>query len=84
MRWELYIYIYIYIWFGDSFDNDDLFAYALKWWNVFVELIKQEFYVIYMIDVVKWCAYVDDVIRDWICLLCYDRIVIVWFVWNGG
>jgi len=39
MRWELYIYIR----FGDSFDNDDSFAYALKWWIVFVELIRQEF-----------------------------------------
>ena len=27
----------------DYFDNDDFFAYILKWWIVFVELIRQEF-----------------------------------------
>jgi len=32
----------IYIWLGDSFDNDDFFAYTLKWWIVFVELIRQK------------------------------------------
>ena len=37
-----------------------------------------------MIDVDKWWAYVDDLIRDLICLLCYVRIVIAWCVWNGG
>jgi len=26
-----------------SFDNDDFFAYALKWWIVFVELIGKKF-----------------------------------------
>ena len=28
--------------------------------------------MIYMIDVVKWWAYVDDLIRDWIYLLCMN------------
>jgi len=32
----------------------------------------------------KWWAYVDDLIRDRICLLCYVRIVIAWCVWNEG
>jgi len=37
-----------------------------------------------LIVVDKWWAYVDDLIRDWICLLYYVRIVIAWCVWNGG
>jgi len=35
------------------------------------------------IDVDKWWAYVDDLIRDWICLL-YVSNVIAWGVWNEG
>ena len=37
-----------------------------------------------MIDVDKWWPCVNDLVRDWICLLCYVRTVIAWYVWNGG
>jgi hypothetical protein len=26
-----------------------------------------------LIDVDKWWAFVDDLIRGWICMLCYDN-----------
>ena len=34
--------------------------------------------VILINDVDKWWAYVDDLIRDWICLLCYVSNVIAY------
>ena len=40
--------------------------------------------ILSLIDVDKWWAYVDDLFRDWICLVCYVSNVIAWGVWNGG
>jgi hypothetical protein len=37
-----------------------------------------------LIDVDKWRAYVDDLFRDWICMLCYGDNVIAWDASNGG
>ena len=66
--------IYIYIWFGDSFDNDDCFAYTFEMMNCtcWVKYVKRgiRWVTLSLIDVDKWWAYVDDLIRDWICLLC--------------
>jgi hypothetical protein len=37
-----------------------------------------------LIDVDKWWAFVDDLIRGWIYMLCYDNNVIAWNVSDGG
>jgi len=46
--------------------------------------MKIRWVILSLIDVDKWWAYVNDLIRDLICLLCYVSIVIAWCVWNGG
>ena len=43
--------------------------------------------ILSLIDVDKWWAYVDDLIRDWICLLCYVSIlggisIYMCYAWN--
>jgi len=40
--------------------------------------------ILSLIDVDKWWACVDNLIGDWICLLCYVSNVIAWGVWNEG
>jgi len=63
---------FIWMWFDESFGDDDFLAYTLKWWIVFVELIglnENNVSNTSFIDVNKWWAYVNDLIRDWMCLL---------------
>jgi len=40
--------------------------------------------ILSLTNVDKWWAYVDDLFRHWIWLLCYVSNVIAWGVWNGG
>jgi hypothetical protein len=57
----------------------------MNWtWRVKNAKWKIKWVILSLIGVEKWWAYVDDMIRDWICLICYAGNVIAWDVWNGG
>jgi len=72
------------MWVDDLLDDDNFLAYTFKMMNCicWVDYAKWgiRWIIFVLIDVVKWWAYVNDFIRDWICLLCYDRSMITWRV----
>jgi len=84
MRWDLYMYVYMY---------DVVIPLIMIIACLYLEMMNCTCWVKYakwrirwvifsLIDVDKWWACVDDLIRDWICLLCYVSDVIAWGVWN--
>jgi len=78
----------ICMWFNDLLSDNDFLAYTFKMMNCicWVDYAKWgiQWLIFVLVEVVKWWAYVDDLIIDWICLLCNVSSVIVWHVWNKG